>query len=464
MNRLVVVSADGHATPPIHEIVTYLEAPARAMVDTLIRENWVFNDLAARPRRPSTKVIERFDARSMIRSGGEYGAGNPKVRLEQMDAEGIAAELVHPHAQTNAPPFFAAHSLDVRAAGARAYNRWLADFLAACDGRLFGVAECGPLHDMDAAIADLEWAARNGFVSVSTPGALPSPHLPFLYDQYFEPFWSACEELGLVLSVHAGWAGTRNSVIDFTKMPPADRQKAMMAAAGNVVDDDPAVQARLVTEAMNTKGSVMRIGLQQPRRVMWQLMAGGVLDRHPRLKVALTEIRADWVPVLLEHLAERFAALGVPAVLSPREYWQRHFLVVPSSIHRAEVAMRHDIGLGQLGFGQDFPHWEGTWPHTVQWLQDAFRGVPQTEARAILADTAIAFYGLPGDRLREVASRIGPLADDVFGDHAVDDDLITHMHQRSGYLRPPDPFWADEIDVAIDNDLSELRTSTATAG
>ena len=100
-------------------------------------------------------------------------------------------------------------------------------------------------------------------------------------------------------------------IIDFTAMPPADRQVAMMAAAGNVVADDPATQARLVTEAMNTKGSVMRQGLQQPRRVIWQLMAGGVLDRHPRLKVALTEIRADWVPVTLDHLTSRFAALGV---------------------------------------------------------------------------------------------------------------------------------------------------------
>lgn len=454
--RLLVVSADGHATPPVHEIVTYLESPARELVDLVVRENFTFIDLAARPRRPSPETIDRFDDRHLVRSGGEYGAANPEVRLEQMDTEGIAAEIVHPHAQTNAPAFFVGQSLEVRAAGARAYNRWLADFTAGCDGRLFGVAESGPLHDMEAAVAELAWARDHGFVSVSAPGSFPAAHLPYLYDDHFEPFWATCADLGLVISVHAGWAGTNDSIIDFTQMDPAERQEAMMAAAGNVVDDDPATQARLVTEAMTTKSSVMRRGLQQPRRVMWQLMAGGVLDRHPRLKVALTEIRADWVPATLDHLAARFARQQVPAERAPRDYWERNFLVVPSSIHRSEVALRNEIGLDQLAFGQDFPHWEGTWPHTLPWLQDALGELPVDEVRAILADNAVRFYDLPVDRLRAFADRVGPLAGDVFGDHRVDAELIEHMHHRSGYLRPADPFFPDELDLALDGDLREV--------
>jgi predicted TIM-barrel fold metal-dependent hydrolase len=464
MERLLVVSADGHATPPIHEIVTYLESPARELVDVVVRENNLFVELAARPRRPSEETLERFDDRHLIRSGGEYGAANPAVRLEQMDVEGIAAEIVHPHAQTNAPAFFVGRSLEVRAAGARAYNRWLADFTAACDGRLFGVAESGPLHDMEAAVAELAWARDHGFVSVSAPGSFPAPHLPYLYDDRFEPFWATCEDLGLVISVHAGWAGTNDSIIDFTRMEPAERQVAMMAAAGNVVDDDPATQARLVTASMNTRGSVMRRGLQRPRRVMWQLMAGGVLDRHPGLKVALTEIRADWVPATLDHLATRFADGQVQCELSPREYWERQFLVVPSSIHRSEVALRHEIGLDQLAFGQDFPHWEGMWPHTVPWLQDAFGAVPEGEVRAVLADNAMRFYGLPADRLRAVADRIGPLVGDVFGDHRVDANLVEHLHQRSGYLRPGDPFFPDELDVALDGDLRGVAKDRSSHG
>ena len=55
-----------------------------------------------------------------------------------------------------------------------------------------------------------------------------------------------------------------------------------------------------------------------------------------------------------------------------------------------------------------------------------------------------------------MAERIGPAVDDVFGDHAVDDDLVQYFHKRSGYLRPADPVYPEEIDMALDPDLSEL--------
>ena len=173
--------------------------------------------------------------------------------------------------------------------------------------------------------------------------------------------------------------------------------------------DEDGLNSDKVAEMMGERGSPMRIGLQQPRRVMWQLMAGGVLDRHPGLKVALTEIRADWVPATLDHLTTRFAEKQVPGKLTPREYWERHFLVVPSSIHRAEVAMRHEIGVGQLGFGQDYPHWEGVWPDTLAWLQDAFGERPRRRGSApSSAPTPPRSTASPSTASTEVAERIVP--------------------------------------------------------
>src|SRR5690606_41557845 len=48
----------------------------------------------------------------------------------------------------------------------------------------------------------------------------------------------------------------------------------------------------------------------QPRRAMWQLMLGGVFDRYPRLKLAMTEIRAEWLPETLDILDAKLAASG----------------------------------------------------------------------------------------------------------------------------------------------------------
>lgn len=447
--RLLLVSGDGHTTPPMDEIVMYLEEPARSRVDELIRENTTYVNVAATPTRPSPSTLEQFDERNLVRGGGEYGACNPTIRLEQMDAEGIAAEIVHDRTQTNVMPFYGQGEVApaVRWAGARAYHRWLSDFAAKCDDRIFGVAEPGPCHDMDATVDELEWLAANGFVAVSAPGFTPDPELPFLYDAHFEPFWETCAGVGLVISVHAGWGG-----------PGLAELKQMMGAMdfSQFSDEDGGLNFDKIDAQMNAKGSPRRLGLLQPRRVMWQLMAGGVLDRHPSLKVALTEVRADWVPATIAHLEQRFASEQVQCELSPREYWERNFLVVPSSIHKSEVEMRDEIGVRQLGFGQDFPHWEGVWPNTMAWLQDAFGAIGEDDLRAIAGENVAAFYGLPVERLRDVADRIGPEVGDVLGDHHVDQALIDYFHKRSGYLRAADPVYGDEIDSLLLPDLAGL--------
>jgi predicted TIM-barrel fold metal-dependent hydrolase len=75
---------------------------------------------------------------------------------------------------------------------------------------------------------------------------------------------------------------------------------------------------------------------------------------------------------------------------------------------RSDAEMRHEIGLGQLMWGSDYPHPEGSWPHTAPHLQKTFSGLPDADIAAILGENAIRFYGFDRDALAGVASRIGP--------------------------------------------------------
>jgi len=445
-NKVTIVSGDGHVSPTVPSVIKYFEPILRGHIDALIREDVSYIGNRATPARPPRRQLEVFDDRGLVAGGGEFGACDPAIRLQQMDAEGIAGDLLLPATQVAILPFYHAVNApwpaEIRAAGARAYHRWLADFMAEGDGRLFGVAEPGPCIDMDETIRELEWCAANGFVSVGPPLTTNDPNMPPLYDPYYERFWAACADLGLVLTCHAGWGSDQRPMSEWA---PAHKLGDGEETGGHDFE--------ALHRAMQEKDSPIRMFLQMPRRPMWQLMAGGVFDRHPTLKLALTEIRADWVPDTIAHLEAKFRETRPPCARTPREYYADNILVVPSCPHRSEAEMRDGIGINQFGFGQDFPHWEGTWPNTKPWLQHAFGDCSESELRAILGGNTMRFYDLPVAHLDAVAERIGFEVDDILGEHPVADALLQQMNRRSGYLRSADPVYTDELDRLIEPDL-----------
>jgi predicted TIM-barrel fold metal-dependent hydrolase len=316
---------------------------------------------------------------------------------------------------------------------------------------MLGVAEPGPCLDLDATLRELRWLAANRFASIGLPGISADPALPPLYDSYYEPFWSACEELGLVLSVHAGWGQAQGTFYEFFASMMGTQTDPSLGIA--------ALRERLV----NAEESPLALDIG-PRRAMWQLMLGGVFDRHPKLRLAITEVRADWVPLTLAQLDRRAAELDTPFKKRPSEYFAAHCGVTPSSIRRSEVQMRHEIGVQQVLFGIDYPHYEGTWPNTRDWIRAAFAGVPESEARAILGENAIDLYGLDRPKLHRLAERIGPTVSEVLVATAeVAPSLLDHFDSRAGFRYKPEPVNIKQIDTTFAEDLAGTRSRFAGA-
>jgi hypothetical protein len=80
-----------------------------------------------------------------------------------------------------------------------------------------------------------------------------------------------------------------------------------------------------------------------------------------------------------------------------------------------EIDRRHEIGVGNLLWGNDLPHPEGTYPHTRKWIAERFRDVPEDETAAILGRNATTVYRVDLPALEEVAGRIGPEPAEVHG-------------------------------------------------
>jgi predicted TIM-barrel fold metal-dependent hydrolase len=289
-------------------------------------------------------------------------------------------------------------------AGARAHNRWLAELCADSPDRRAGVAIVPILADVDAAVAEVRRARASGLRGGILIPAMWRPYPPYHHPRY-EPVWSVCEELDLPIHVHSG---------------AADRE-AYGEEVGLYV-----AEVRWWTE-----------------RPLWFLLWSGVFERHPAIKFAVTEAGAFWAADLLwtqdivydrEHGSKKLGAgLTSKLTMRPSDYFDRNCWIGASNIRRRELARRYEIGVGNLMWGNDFPHPEGTWPHTREWLRNAFNDIPVEETEAILGGNAAGVYNFDLDKLRPLADRIGPGPADL---HQGDDGALAKWTDLAAAGRP----------------------------
>jgi predicted TIM-barrel fold metal-dependent hydrolase len=410
----VVVSADTHASPDsLDHFLSYVDPAARDAVAAFgdmsslaismfggydpgeIDESDPVRAVAA--RRLAGMGVDTEAAQGWLaRYGTDWvvpGDGEGR-RLEVLEEQGIHAEVTLPGpvlAGGLSPAMYlgghASKNLDAAWPALHGYNRWLAEFCAAAPGRRAG---CMPIdfHDMDHAVAEVEWAREAGiFGGVMLPAMSVTSGLPGYADEYYEPFWSVCEALGMVVNLHTG-------------------------ASGSATD----------TKFLYDGEHGGMLGLYEvfvfTRRPLWFMVFGGVFDRHPGLKVAVTENGVQWLPSLIRDMEQFFDTHGGAPVrsyleLRPREYFERNVYMGGSLMKRYEAEMRDEIGLDRLMWGADYPHLEGAAPVHRQTLQYIFGGLPEDDVRQILGLNAIGLWGFDEPLLQAVADRVGPTVSDL---------------------------------------------------
>jgi predicted TIM-barrel fold metal-dependent hydrolase len=387
-------------------------------------------------------------------TGGYRGVHDLDVRLEQMDREGITAELVY-HGDARVGDI--AHNItnsawapEVWDAGARAYNRWVFDTFGSATDRLLLVGAMGSGADIDGAVEELRWLGDHGFRGTYAPGFVTYQGQPPLFDEHWEPYWAECAARGLAVVVHAGY-GFEQGVV-YEQLDRVTRE--VQAANGTEMD----LIMRMATEVFGDFFADVKA-----RQPMWQLMYGGVFDRHPDLKLVLTEIRLDWIPANLAHLDAIYDAhrAHLPGTRRPSEYWHTNCLAGASFVHKVEIEMRHEIGVDTILFGRDYPHPESTWPNTPDWLRDCFHGVPEDELRLMLGENAIRFFGLEREPLAAIAEKIGPTVEEVAGSGSVDEELLAIFDARGGYLKPAEgDLRIPDITPMLERDLATFGSRT----
>jgi predicted TIM-barrel fold metal-dependent hydrolase len=401
-DRYVIISADGHGGAPMEVYRDYLDPDLRSEFDAW-RKVFVspYADLGD---VESLQYRRNFDS---------------SIRQIDVEGDGVAAEVLFPN---TIPPFYPSgmpfnppgpespEDLRLRWAGIHAHNRWLADFTAELPGRRAGVAQIF-LEDVDRAVEEIRWVAGQPglFGGILLPNPAVDSTTPQLHAPDYEPIWDLCEELGVVVNSHGGGGGPTN-------YGPYPTSFVMM---------------------------FLEFGWYCQRPLV-RLIFSGVLERHPALTFVLTETGNSWVPAALaemEFMYDRimnahdgaveglFGGMIRDSVLHrPSEYWARQCYIGASFMSRRDSAVRAATGVDRIMWGSDYPHSEGTFPHTRESLRYVFGDVEPADVAAMLGVNAARAYGFDLEALGVVADRIGPTVDQVGQPLAADElssDAVT---------------------------------------
>ena len=316
-----------------------------------------------------------------------------EIRTRDQNSQGVVGEVVFPN---TVPPFYrksivTAHppkpdEYEQCLAGVRAHNRWLKDFCAEDPLRRAGIGLILP-NDLDEAVKDVEFIAEAGLRGGVLLPLIPpdATWLKPLYDPAWDRVFAAIQDAGLVINQHTG-----QGLPDY----------GQGAVAESIWIQDVTFYGQ----------------------AGWRhLLMAGVYEKFPRLKHILTESGCHWVPGQLAAMDRAYwaikagatgemsyAGLESPLKAPPSEYAKTHCYYGASFPSKADLAGIDAIGEDHVLWGNDYPHYEGTFPYNLESLRLTFADMPDARRRKVLGLNAAALYDFDLAALTPLAAKVGP--------------------------------------------------------
>jgi predicted TIM-barrel fold metal-dependent hydrolase len=286
--------------------------------------------------------------------------GDVEARLAALDSERIDKELAFPNSIL---ALFGWPDREVRELCFRIYNEHMADVQERSGNRIFGVGLIN-WWDADGARRTLEELKSLGLKTFLLP-LQPGKDLDKRPIDYagtaMDGVWAVIEEAGLPVSHHIG------------ENPP------------------------MTPNEFNSLGVGMLQSVAPFRDLFGKYVFGGILDRHPGLRIGWFEGGINWVPSTIQdaqHIGASFKHLNNLEVQhDPQHYWDEHmyasFMVDPLGL---ELVDR--IGVERVMWSTDFPHNESTYGYSGESLAAVVDAVGPEVAVAVVGGNAERYLGL----------------------------------------------------------------------
>jgi predicted TIM-barrel fold metal-dependent hydrolase len=319
-------------------------------------------------------------------------------RSKDQNSQGVVGEVIFPN---TVPPFWRKplvmppsavrpEDYELYWAGIRAHNRWLADFCAEDPIRRAGIGVILP-NDLDAAVEEIAFIAKAGLRGgVLLPLIAPdATWLKPLYDPAWNRVFAAIQDHELVMNHHTG-AGI------------PDHGDSLVG------------QAIWMSEVTLYAQTGYR-----------HLLLSGVFERYPGLEYIVTESGCSWAAPLLKQLdaIHRNINQGGAGEITyrgewvlkepPSEYAKRNCFYGASFPSKVELDEIDAVGEDNVLWGNDYPHYEGTFPYNLESLRLTFHDMPELRQRKILGLNAAKLYKFDLEALKPLAAKYGPTPDQV---------------------------------------------------
>jgi uncharacterized protein len=300
---------------------------------------------------------------------------DPDLRLRDQDRDGVQAEVLYGILGATGRMNDPEATVEVM----RIYNEWLADFCAAHPQRYAGLASI-PNQPIEAAIAEVERVAKRG--AVRGLDIANSPDLKPLWDPSWNPLWDVIDACGLPIHFHT--IGTR--------LPETLQRLVHMGSdLSRAPADATPEEKRLARMAFATHITGFQINMAG---VLTSMIFGGVLERYPRIRVVLGEAGIGWIPYVLWRMdaewEDQFKDLSL--TMAPSEYWRRQCWATYQT-DPVGLKLIDELGADKIMWGSDFPHPDGVWPDSREYVAREMADVPAEIRRKIVCENAAGLYG-----------------------------------------------------------------------
>lgn len=360
--KYFIVSADGHVQEPNDLWKTRMDEKYYHRLPGVTIDSKGDQFQKTEGFRPLRIRNIKFEGEDALRN---QSGKDPAARIKDLADDGVDAEVLFPNKGLT---IWATPDAEFSHEMCRAWNDWAWETFADYNDRLSPMACIAP-GALDKAIAEIQRCAKLGFRGLSLPckphwGA-PNHEDPNYNLPEFDPLWACIQDVDLPVTFHVS----------------TGRDPRTSRGNGGAV----------INYAVHSLAPTM-----EP---IANLCASGVLDRYPKIAFGSIEAGIGWVAWALSAMDEAYKKhhmwVRPKLKLLPSEYFRQNgFASFQEDKAGLDLAREHGL-IDNFLWANDFPHHEGTWPHSAAAIERTMDGLSDEERAKILGLNSARIFKFP---------------------------------------------------------------------